>query len=367
MGCESTDGRPRDSTGVEGRLVPAVARALGPRTARREWHALTMEELGWSSTTDEVLEELLGTDSLDGFTVMVTGASTGLGEETTRALMARGAHVLMGVRDPARGEAARARVADAVGSRGRATLVSLDLESLASVRRAVDAVASTTSHLDALINNAGIMACPQGRTVEGFERQMGTNHLAHHLLARLLTPALLEGAQRSGRPGRVIALSSRGHSFADVDLDDLHYDATPYDPITAYGRSKTANALFALEYDRRHGAAGVRAYSVHPGGIHTELGRHMTRDVIASLMSVIGDAGTIRWKTIPQGAATTLWALLNPALLSHGGAYCEDCALAVISDDATASSGVRPYALDPARALRLWDASDAVTGHVGVR
>jgi len=321
-----------------------------------------MAELGWSSTTDEVLAALLGQGPLDGYTVMVTGASTGLGEETTRALMARGAHVLMGVRDPARGEAALARIAATQGSGGRATLVPLDLESLASVRRAVDAVTATTGHLDALVNNAGVMACPAGRTVEGFERQMGTNHLAHHLLARLLTPALIDGAQRSGRASRVIALGSRGHSFADVDLDDLHYEHSPYDPIIAYGRSKTANALFALEYDRRHAAEGVHAYSVHPGGIRTELGRHMTREVVASLMSIIGGAGTVQWKTIPQGAATTLWALFDPGLLSHGGAYCEDCAVAVISDDASAGSGVRPYALDPARAQRLWVLSDAATG-----
>lgn len=328
-----------------------------------------MAQLGWGSTTDDVMAALLGPADLLGSTVMVTGASTGLGEETTRALMARGAHVLMAVRDRTRGEAARERIRASGAERtgGRATMIALDLESLASVRAAADAVHATTGGLNALINNAGIMACPPGRTADGFERQMGTNHLAHHLLARLLTPLLVQAAQQSGRPSRVVALTSRGHSFADVALDDLHYEATPYDPIVAYGRSKTANALFAVEFDRRHGADGVHAFSVHPGGIRTELGRHMTREVVAALMANIGGADTVQWKSIPQGAATTVWAMLSPDLLGRGGAYCEDCGVATVDDDASANRGVRPYAVDPERAEALWLLSDAAVGLDGAR
>jgi NAD(P)-dependent dehydrogenase (short-subunit alcohol dehydrogenase family) len=325
-----------------------------------------MAELGWSSTTDDVLDALLAPGThhgdLSDRTVLITGASTGLGEETARALASRGAHVVMAVRDRARGEAAANRILSACGTGVRLAEVDLDLESLASVRAAAQRVIEGFGRLDALINNAGIMACPQGRTADGFERQMGTNHLAHHLLARLLTPLLASTAQASGRATRVIALSSRGHSFADVDLDDLHGDRTPYDPFTAYGRSKTANVLFAVEYDRRHATDGVRAYSVHPGGIRTELGRHMTPELVASLMSNVGGADQIRWKSIPQGAATTVWALLAPELEMHGGAYCEDCGIAQVSDDPAANSGVRPYALDPQRARVLWDLSDAATG-----
>jgi NAD(P)-dependent dehydrogenase (short-subunit alcohol dehydrogenase family) len=321
-----------------------------------------MADLGWSSTTDDVMATLLGSDRLDGFSVLVTGASTGLGEETCRALMARGAQVFMGVRDLSRGRAAVERITAQVSGGPHPTLIPLDLESLHSVREAASTVAEHSGRLNAVINNAGIMACPQARTVDGFERQMGTNHLGHHLLARLLTPCLVEGAQQRGRPSRVISLSSRGHSFGDVDLDDLHYEHSPYEPFDAYGRSKTANALFAVAFDQRHAADGVRAYSVHPGGIHTELGRHMTRDLVASLMANIGGADTVRWKTIPQGAATTLWALLNPDLEARGGAYCEDCSVAVVSDDASTSSGVRPYAVDPDRASALWALSDTVTG-----
>lgn len=325
-----------------------------------------MAELGWSSTTDDVLDALLAPgvadNDLSDRTVLITGASTGLGEETARALASRGAHVIMAVRDRARGEAAANRILAACGTGVRLAEVDLDLESLASVRTAAQRVIEGFGRLDAVINNAGIMACPQGRTIDGFERQMGTNHVAHHLLARLLTPLLASTAQASGRSSRVIALSSRAHSFADVDLDDLNGDNLAYNPFQAYGRSKTANVLFAVEYDRRHAADGVHAYSVHPGGIHTELGRHMTPELVASLMSSVGGADQIRWKNIPQGAATTVWALLAPELETHGGAYCEDCSIAHISDDSKANSGVRPYALDPDRARVLWDLTDVATG-----
>jgi NAD(P)-dependent dehydrogenase (short-subunit alcohol dehydrogenase family) len=208
--------------------------------------------------------------------------------------------------------------------------------------------------LDLLINNAGVMATPQGTTSDGFELQFGTNHLGHFLLSTLLAPALVASGQ-----ARVISLSSRGHAFSDVDLDDPNFDRAAYDPFVAYGRSKTANALFAVAFDRRFADQGVHAYSVHPGGIHTELGRYMTRDVRARLMSQIADGGrTIVWKTIPQGAATSVWAATAPELDAHGGAYLEDCHVATTTNDEAADDGVRAYALDPDRADALWALSE---------
>lgn len=304
---------------------------------------------GFSSTTDDVLT---GVD-LTGSHVVVTGASTGLGEETTRALAAHGATVTMAVRDLDRGAAAAHRIRATVPD-ARLELLQLDLASLASVRSFAGAYLAAHDRTDVLINNAGLMACPFGTTVDGFELQFGTNHLGHFLLGVLLAPTL----------GRLVSLSSRGHSFADVDLDDWNFERTPYDPFVAYGRAKTANALFAVGFQQRYGDRGVLALSVHPGGIHTELGRHMTRETIDSLMKRISTSGSapFAWKTIPQGAATSVWAATSPDLLGHGGAYLEDCSIAEVSDDEAPNSGVRPYAVDPVRADALWTLSERLVG-----
>jgi NAD(P)-dependent dehydrogenase (short-subunit alcohol dehydrogenase family) len=181
-------------------------------------------------------------------------------------------------------------------------------------------------------------------------------------LGVLLAPSLVESAETGGAPSRLVSLSSRGHAFADVDLEDWNFEHTPYDPFVAYGRAKTANALFALGFQQRYGDHGVLALSVHPGGIHTELGRHMTRETIASLLERIGPGGDFAWKTIPQGAATSVWAATSPDLLGHGGAYLEDCSVAEIGDDESLNSGVRPYAIDPVRADALWTLSERLVG-----
>jgi NAD(P)-dependent dehydrogenase (short-subunit alcohol dehydrogenase family) len=309
-----------------------------------------MSRFGFHSTTDDVLAGI----DLTGRRVLVTGASTGLGEETARALAARGASVTLAVRDLHRGAAAMQRIRDAVGGQPDLELRPLDLASLASVREFAAGFLDAHERLDVLVNNAGLMACPFGRTVDGFELQFGTNHLGHFLLAQLLAPVLVATA-----PARVVSLSSRGHSFADVDLDDPGFERTPYDPFVAYGRSKTANALFAVGFDRRFADQGVHAFSVHPGGIHTELGRHMTPEVIESMRArLAASARRFAWKTVPQGAATTVWAATAPELTAHGGAYLEDCNLAVVTDDEGLDHGVRPYAVDPARADALWELSE---------
>jgi NAD(P)-dependent dehydrogenase (short-subunit alcohol dehydrogenase family) len=167
---------------------------------------------------------------------------------------------------------------------------------------------------------------------------------------------------------RLVNLSSAGHRFSDVDLDDPNFEHTPYTEFTAYGRSKTANVLFAVEFDRRHRARGVRATAVHPGGIQTELGRYMTPDVMQGLLDQIaasaaaGDAPAFEWKTIPQGAATTCWAAARATADEVGGRYCEDCHVAEVIDNAEIRGGVRPYALDPEHAEALWAKSEAMVG-----
>jgi len=295
-----------------------------------------------SSTTDDVLADL----DLTGRHFLVTGASAGLGEETTRALAAHGATVTMAVRDLAKGAEAGARVRDTVAD-ADLDLRELDLASLASIRAFAAAFRADHTTLDALVNNAGVMACPQAATVDGFELQIGTNHVGHFLLATELMDLLGEGS-------RVVALSSAGHRFSDVDLDDPNFEHTDYDPWVAYGRAKTANALFAVELDRRLTDRGAHAFSVHPGGIMTELGRHLTDETIGALMSSMPAGQAMEWKTIPQGAATTTYALTAPELDAHGGAYLEDCAVAVRNDDEGSRGGIRSYAIDPDRAAALW-------------
>jgi NAD(P)-dependent dehydrogenase (short-subunit alcohol dehydrogenase family) len=255
------------------------------------------------------------------------------------------------VRDPERGEAAAARIAAAVPDADLEVML-LDLASLADVRRFAAEFLATHDHLDLLVDNAGVMACPQATTVDGFELQIGTNHVGHFLLTQLLLPAL-------GAGSRVVVLSSAGHRFSDVDLDDPNFERTDYDPWVAYGRAKTANALFALELDRRLADRGAHAYSVHPGGIVTELGRHLTEETLAVITDVPRDQ-RIEWKTVPQGAATSVWAATAPELEAHGGAYLEDCEVAVPNPDLDprARGGVKSYAQDPARAAALWDRTE---------
>ncbi|HEY2752079.1 SDR family NAD(P)-dependent oxidoreductase [Phenylobacterium sp.] len=312
---------------------------------------------GAQSTTDEVLE---GVD-LSGKRILVTGVSAGLGVETARALAAHGAQVVGAARDLAKARTATEPVRAGAAGGGGLDLVELDLASLASVRACADALVAAGKPFDIVIANAGVMATPFGRTADGFETQFGTNHLGHFVLVNRLASLMRPGA-------RLVNLSSAGHRFSDVDLDDPNFERTPYTEFGAYGRSKTANALFAVEFDRRHKAGGVRAAAVHPGGIMTELGRYMTPEVTQAMIDSInratpaGDAPAFSWKTIPQGAATTVWAGVVAAADEIGGRYCEDCHVAQIEADPDVRGGVQPYALDPERAMALWAKSEELVG-----
>jgi len=311
---------------------------------------------GATSTTDEVLE---GVD-LRGKRILVTGVSAGLGVETARTLAAHGAQVVGAARSLDKAMAATAEVAAQAADGGGLDLVELDLASLASVRACADGLLAVGQPFDLIIANAGVMACPQGKTADGFETQFGTNHLGHFVLVNRIASLLNPGA-------RLVNLSSSGHRFSDVDLDDPNFEHTPYSEFGAYGRSKTANILFAVEFDRRHKARGVRATAVHPGGIHTELGRHMTPEAMAQLVKSATEnapagAPPFSWKTIPQGAATSVWSgLVAPADLV-GGRYCEDCHVAELVEGPDVRAGVRAYALDPDHAKALWAKSEEMVG-----
>jgi len=322
----------------------------------------TMQQFGVKSTTEDVLEGV----RLDGMRVLVTGVSAGLGVETARALAAHGAQVVGAARDLKKAEAATAEVRGAAAAGGGSLeLIELDLANLASVRECADALLHAGQFFDVVIANAGVMATPFGKTVDGFETQFGTNHLGHFVLINRIAPLL--------RPGsRVVSLSSAGHRFAQPDLDDLDFAKTAYDPWVAYGRSKTANIQFAVEFDRRHKTRGVRATAVHPGGIATELTRHLPEgwaaDRIAQINAQRAEAGLgpFEWKTIPQGAATSVWAGFVGEADEVGGRYCEDCHVSpIVSSEVPImglGGGVYDYALDPVKAKALWEKSEELVG-----
>jgi NAD(P)-dependent dehydrogenase (short-subunit alcohol dehydrogenase family) len=306
---------------------------------------------GATSTTDEVLDGI----DLSGKRVLVTGVSAGLGVETARTLAAHGATVIGTARDLDKGR--RATAAAGVDS---IELVEMDLASLASVRAAADALNAKGEPLDLVIANAGVMATPKGVTADGFETQFGTNHLGHFVLVNRIANLISPG-------GRLVNLASSGHRFADVDLDDPGFERTEYAPFVAYGRSKTANILFAVEFDRRHKARGVRATAVHPGGIQTELSRHMGADALQALVDNLNaarpeGAPPFAFKSIPQGAATSVWAGVVAPADEVGGHYCEDCHVAAFTEGDGIREGVRRYALDPDRARALWAKSEEMVG-----
>jgi NAD(P)-dependent dehydrogenase (short-subunit alcohol dehydrogenase family) len=314
---------------------------------------------GAASTTDEVLQ---GVD-LRGKRVLVTGVSAGLGVETARALAAHGAEVVGAARDLAKAERATAEVGAQAANGGSLALVELDLASLKSVRACADALVADGRPFDVMIANAGVMRTPFGHTEDGFETQFGTNHLGHFVLANRIAALIAPG-------GRLVNVSSSGHRYSDVDLDDPNFARTPYDPMVAYGRSKTANILFAVEFDRRHRERGVRATALHPGGIKTELGRHMQADELDTFVAQINaqlaanGQAPFQWKTIPQGAATSVWAAFVAPADAVGGRYSENCQLSSVTDGliSPVSPGVRPYALDPERAKALWAKSEEMVG-----
>lgn len=317
---------------------------------------------GARSTTDDVLSGM----SLKGKRILVTGVSAGLGIETARAFAAHGAHVVGAARNLDKAENATAQVrADAKSGGGQFELIALDLADLGSIRACADQLNSVGLSFDLVIANAGVMATPFGHTKNGFETQFGTNHLGHFLLINRIAGLMNNGA-------RLVNLSSAGHRFSDVDLEDPNFDHTSYEPFVAYGRSKTANILFAVAFDARHRARGVRATAVHPGGILTELPRHMPAGAIEAMVTGINEQAAkegkppFQFKTIPEGAATSVWAGIVADADAIGGRYCEDCHVSpIVSDDqplGLGDEGVRSYALDLAHAEALWKKSEEMVG-----
>ena len=314
-------------------------------------------EFGYRSTALDVV----GGIDLSGRTAIVTGASSGLGVETARALASARARVILPGRSP---EKLMAAVDDIIRSSGNAAVeaAEMDLGDLDSVRRFADGFVATGAPLHILINNAGIMATPHRKTTQGFESQFGTNHLGHFVLAGRLLPALEKGT-KDGH-ARVVALSSVGHRICPPDLDDPNFETTPYDKWMAYGRAKSANALFALELDARLANTGIRAFSVHPGGIMTGLQRDMDPEEFKA-MGWVDAEGRVngRFKTVEQGAATATWCATAPELAGQGGFYCEDCAPAVpVEDMGESMAGALPHIRNMEMAKALWTLSEEMVG-----
>jgi NAD(P)-dependent dehydrogenase (short-subunit alcohol dehydrogenase family) len=317
---------------------------------------------GAKSTTEDVLAGI----ELKGKRILVTGVSAGLGVETARALVAHGADVVGAARDLEKAKRATAEVSKAAAANGASfELIEIDLASLKSVRAAADKLVADGRLFDVIIANAGVMATPFGETQDGFETQFGTNHLGHFVFVNRIAALIKDG-------GRLVNLASSGHRFSDVDLNDPSFETTTYEPFVAYGRSKTANILFAVEFDRRHRDRDVRATAVHPGGIATELARYMPDGAIEAWIHQVQEqraaAGEppFEFKSVSEGAATSVWAGVVASGDEVGGKYCEDCQVAELipanSQVSAISRGVRGYALDPDSAEALWKKSEKMVG-----
>jgi NAD(P)-dependent dehydrogenase (short-subunit alcohol dehydrogenase family) len=315
------------------------------------------KNFGATTTADEVLEGI----DLSGKLVVITGGASGLGQETARAMAAKGAHIVIPVRDMAKGEAAvvaiKASVPDA-----DIELMECDLGKMASIHAFAKAFLVQHDRIDLLINNAGVMACPHMTTSDGLEMQFGTNHIGHFLLTNLLLPAIIKAAKNAGKP-RIVNLSSRGHHFDTVHFDDPHFETRDYDKWLSYGQAKTANIMFSVGLEKRLAGKGVHSLAVHPGGIQTNLGRHLTEEDIATLLKRMEDnsEGNFAFKTVEAGAATSCYAATAPELEGLGGVYLEDCHVAAV-DDEDPSGSVRSYAVDPGNAEKLWALSEATVG-----
>jgi NAD(P)-dependent dehydrogenase (short-subunit alcohol dehydrogenase family) len=301
-------------------------------------------------TVDQVL---FGVD-LTGKICVITGATSGLGLMTAQGLASAGATVVLAGRDPERLRSAAEAITTGAPNAAVET-VELELDSLASVRWAAEKISGRFPRVDILINNAGVMFTPYQRTKEGFELQLGVNHLGHFELTRRLVPLLLNAGS-----ARVINLSSDGHKISDIDLDDPNWEQGPYDKFKAYGAAKTANVLFTVALDARYGDSGVRSFAVHPGTVATALSRYMSKGDMKAMMGLGSadrdpSAAPPRLEVIPveQGAATSVWGAVSDKLAGLGGLYLADCAI---------SENVAPYAVDAQRAEQLWTISERLCG-----
>ena len=316
---------------------------------------MTSNNFNDTTTTNDVLNGI----DLNGKRVLITGGASGLGAETARALAAKGAEVIIAARDMKKAQSVKDAI---IASTGNANihLETLELASLAKIRTFAEQIIAKYDSLNIVINNAGIMACPQGKTEDGFELQFGSNHIGHFYMTCLIMPAILRGA-----PARIVSLSSLGHRTSPVVFDDIHFENRDYEKWSSYGQSKTANALFAVALHKRLAAKGVEVYAVHPGVIETNLARHMSAEDIAAMRARVSNPETKqRIKSVEQGAATSVYAATAPALTGKGGVYLEDCNIAkeVADDDMASVDGIRRYAIDPANAEKLWAASEEMVG-----
>ncbi|MDO8381340.1 oxidoreductase [Phenylobacterium sp.] len=317
---------------------------------------MTRITAGLSPFTDAA--EIAEDHDLTGRTAIVTGGATGIGVETAKALAAAGAEVTLAVRSREAGEKAAAQINADIGAE-RAKVGMIDLSSLASVAAFVSAWGDAP--LNMLINNAGVMACPQTYTVDDLEMQIGTNHFGHFLLGVGLARALMNGAEE-GRTARLVSLSSIGHRRSGINWDDVHYRTRPYDKWESYGQSKTANSLFAVGFHRRFADLGITANAVMPGGIMTPLQRHLPREEMIA-MGWMNEEGVVRegFKTPAQGASTSVWAAIGDELEGVGGLYLENLSQALPWGEEP-NAGVMAHALDPEGAERLWALSEDTTG-----
>ena len=295
------------------------------------------------STTDEIIAGL----DLAGKVVVVTGASGGLGAETARAIASTGATVVLVARSAEKLEARRSEIIESTGN-ASVHLQVVNLADLESVRSGADELLRSFVSIDVLINNAGIMACPLERTLQGFESQLGVNHIAHFVFTNRLL-----GALKSGKGGRIVVLTSGAHKIASVDLDDMNWESREYDKWAAYGASKTANALFATELNRRFSSEGITVNCVHPGVIMTDLSRSLTEDDFTSIATE-----GMKFKTVECGAATSVWAAVSPQLEGQGGYYLEDCHVGVELPASHMLAGYCGYALDNVLAKQLWQKTE---------
>lgn len=303
-------------------------------------------------------EALAGRD-LSGKTIVVTGGYSGLGQEVVRVLSGAGADIVVPARD-----VARAR--EALAGFSNVDVRDMDLNDPESITAFADGFLQAGKPLDILINSAGVMATPLTRDAQGHEGQLSTNHLGHFRLTARLWPALAAAGQ--GQGARVVAFSSGGHQIAPVDFDDPNFERRPYDKWAAYGQSKTANVLFAVELDRRAAALGVRAFSLHPGTVLGPLARHLTQEEIATFNVHDADGSVIvdpdrDLKTVEQGAATAVWCATSLLLKGMGGVYCENCDIALpqSAKQDGPGHGVKDWATRPENASRLWALSEAMT------
>lgn len=314
---------------------------------------------GATSTADDVLS---GKD-LRGKRVLITGVSAGLGVETARVLVAHGAYVVGTARTPFEAEQAEAGIQPHASRGGGLTLINLDLASLESVRRCADALIAEAQPFDVVIANAGAVQAPFGHTTDGFETQFGINHLGHFVLVNRIASLIAPG-------GRLVVVASIGHRASDVDLDNPNFERQPYDPMIAYARSKTANILFAVEFDRRHRTRGVRATALHPGVIKSKLEQRMSPEELDKALEQINTQlaaegrAPFQYRTISHRAATSVWAAFVARADEIGGRFCEDCQVSPVVNLPvnSMSPGVMPYAVDPERAGVLWARSEEMVG-----